>query len=227
MQIFCDFDGTISRDDTTDVILERFAAPEWQEIEQQWKAGEIGSAECMRRQIQLVKVELEKLNETLDDCAIDPYFPEFVSFCAESALPLTILSDGVHYFIQRILNNHNIHGLPVLANRLLFCGAGEYTLESPHRADDCSSQAGVCKCRAVEATGECRVFIGDGRSDFCASDKADIVFAKGALAVYCDQRDIAYTPYTSFSEIIPHLKTLLPTRPRTTRQTEKTLEAFA
>ena len=33
MQIFCDFDGTITRQDTTDYILNRLANPAWEEIE--------------------------------------------------------------------------------------------------------------------------------------------------------------------------------------------------
>ncbi len=53
MQVFCDFDGTISIEDATDMVLSRFAGSEWEDIERQWKQGFIGSGECMRRQIAL------------------------------------------------------------------------------------------------------------------------------------------------------------------------------
>ena len=63
MQVFCDFDGTISLSDTTDVILSRFARPEWELIEEEWKRGAIGSAECMAQQIALIEASPEALDE--------------------------------------------------------------------------------------------------------------------------------------------------------------------
>src|SRR5262245_12565255 len=53
--VFVDFDGTIASLDTTDLLLERFAAPQWRQIEEDWKAGLIGSRECLVRQIDLVR----------------------------------------------------------------------------------------------------------------------------------------------------------------------------
>jgi len=50
-RVFFDFDGTIAPVDTTDLLLERFAAPDWRQIEDDWKAGRIGSRECLVRRI--------------------------------------------------------------------------------------------------------------------------------------------------------------------------------
>ena len=54
-RVLVDFDGTIAPIDTTDLLLERFAAPAWHDIEDDWKAGRIGSRECLVRQIDLVR----------------------------------------------------------------------------------------------------------------------------------------------------------------------------
>jgi len=43
MIVFLDFDGTITQRDATDVILEAYADPGWLRIEEEWKAGRIGS----------------------------------------------------------------------------------------------------------------------------------------------------------------------------------------
>lgn len=66
VRVFVDFDGTISLEDTTDVILERFADPEWRTVEAEWLAGRIGSRECLARQIDLVRASREicKLSST-------------------------------------------------------------------------------------------------------------------------------------------------------------------
>ena len=62
--VFVDFDGTIAPVDTTDLLLERFADPAWHRIEEEWKAGRIGSRECLVRQIDLVRASPEELDDS-------------------------------------------------------------------------------------------------------------------------------------------------------------------
>lgn len=212
MHIFCDFDGTISIEDATDVILTRFADPQWLLIEEEWKAGHIGSAECMRRQISLIRASRAELAEALDGIAIDPGFASFIRFCKSYELPVTVISDGVDYFIRHILAKHHVTDLPVIANQLIIEGINGHTayeLASPFSHPACASAAGVCKCRNISSAGM-RIYVGDGRSDFCVSDKPDLVFAKGKLAIYCQQQDIPYLPYKNFNDVVHGLKKALP-----------------
>ncbi len=212
MHVFCDFDGTISIVDATDYILSRFAYPEWEVIEEEWKRGLIGSAECMQRQVALIHVTRQKLDMALDEIKIDLGFADFNDFCWEHGIPVTVISDGVDYFIQRILARHNLEYLPVIANNLTISGNNghtEYRLSSPYSDASCASASGVCKCRAVSSP-DMRIYIGDGRSDFCVSDKPDLLFAKGKLAEYCSNQGIPFIAYEQFSDITQILKNLLP-----------------
>lgn len=212
MHVFCDFDGTISIEDATDYILSRFADPEWESIEDEWKRGLIGSAECMQRQVALIRTPRQALDQALDEIAIDRGFPEFVAFCRSIHIPVTVISDGVDYFIERILKRHHLDDLPVIANKLSVSGVNghtQYQLSSPYRMAQCAAASGVCKCRAVSSY-DMRIYVGDGRSDFCVSDKPDIVFAKGKLAEYCERRQIEFVPYHSFTDVTHTLKRLLP-----------------
>jgi 2,3-diketo-5-methylthio-1-phosphopentane phosphatase len=209
MQVFCDFDGTISTEDATDFILSRLAPAKWQEIEEEWKQGIIGSAECMQRQIALIEVDKAKLDAALDEIAIDPGFTSFINFCHMQGLPVIIISDGVDYFIQRILARYHLQHLPVIANRLSILdtnGKTQYRLSSPYSHASCASVAGVCKCRAINVTSKKCVYIGDGRSDFCVSSKPDLVFAKDKLAEYCVQQKIAFIPYQQFTDVTKALQ---------------------
>ncbi|TXI01519.1 MAG: phosphoserine phosphatase [Rhizobium sp.] len=219
MQVFCDFDGTISIEDATDMVLSRFAGSEWEDIEQLWKQGLIGSGECMRRQIALIEASRQELDRFLDTLAIDPGFEGFLSYCRGGGLPVTIVSDGVDYFIRRILARHGIDGLPIVAN-VLTCsvakGRESYSLFPPFAATGCLSGAGVCKCRVVDNT-DLRVYIGDGRSDFCVSDKVDLVFAKAKLVDYCEESGIPYVGFDDFSDLLPKMEAVLPSVERRSR----------
>ncbi|HEX7370566.1 MAG TPA: phosphatase, partial [Rhodanobacteraceae bacterium] len=73
--ILCDFDGTITVEDVTDSLLDRFAAPEWQVLERDWRAGLIGSAECMAGQVALLDASRAEIDAHLAGLRIDPAFP--------------------------------------------------------------------------------------------------------------------------------------------------------
>ena len=54
IKFFVDFDGTITKKDVVDMILERFADPSWKTVEKDWTEGKIGSRECLTKQLALV-----------------------------------------------------------------------------------------------------------------------------------------------------------------------------
>lgn len=203
MQAFCDFDGTIAIEDVTDCVLEQFAASEWLNFERAWTEGEITAAECMRAQIPLIEASLHELNAFLDTIEIDPGFPDFVAFCRRNGIGVTVVSDGVDYFIQRVLANHGVTDIEIIANHLSPSVSPlglSYGLDTPHASAGCRSGAGVCKCRVIGTRAD-HVYVGDGRSDFCVSGEAKMVFAKAKLATYCEARAIAFHPYQGFDDV--------------------------
>jgi len=203
--IFCDFDGTVSVRDVTDVLLETYAESQWQDIEALWRAGRIGSMECMRRQVSLLRCSAKELDALADAVAIDPWFPDFVAACRDAAVPVAILSDGLDYVIRRVLRNNGLADLPVHANRLEMLGDGRYALSFPHAAADCLAASGTCKCalmRDLRLPGTEAVLVGDGASDFCAArEAAGFVLAKGSLLAHCREFALPHAAYNDFQDV--------------------------
>ncbi len=209
--ILCDFDGTVSLPDATDALLEQCAAPQWKTIERDWRAGLIGSRDCMTHQIALVDASEQELNRILDAIPIDPAFVQFVSLTRDAGIALTIVSDGLDYAISRILGNHGLDHLPIVANHLEQVGPRRWAMRSPHADAACRSQSGTCKC-ALAASHADRVnvlLIGDGQSDVCVSACADFVFAKSRLLEHCGAAKIAHQPIAGFADAIALLPDLL------------------
>ena len=204
MQVFCDFDGTIAKVDTTDLVLTHLADPAWEDLEDQWKRGEITAAACMRGQIALIGGDDVALDAVLDSVELVEGFEDFVAWCQASAVPLTVVSDGVDYFIARILSRHGLGHLPVVANRLVGDAAAGRRLEQPWSRAGCAAGSGVCKCQVASAGGQTdtlMVFIGDGRSDFCVSGRADLLFARDKLAAYARSRAMPHHDFSDFHSI--------------------------
>jgi len=197
--ILCDFDGTIALDDVTDALLTRFAHPEWEAIETRWRAGEIGSRECMSRQVALLDASLDEVDALLDTLPIDPAFPAFVADARRRGMAVQVVSDGLDHAIHRMLARHGLDDLPVRANRLMHDGARGWQLLSPHASAVCPAASGTCKCAIARQHGRV-LMIGDGQSDFCVAAQADFVFAKHKLLTHCRQAGIGHRAMVDFND---------------------------
>ena len=216
-QVLVDFDGTIATVDTTDLLLERFAGPAWLDVEEDWKAGRIGSRECMLRQIALVRATPRQLDEFVDEIEIDPAFPSFVALCRSRGLAVTVVSDGIDRTVGATLRRHGLE-LPFRANHLEWQGEDRWRLTFPHARDDCRTLAGTCKCQFAPARpGTVRVVVGDGRSDYCVAGEAELVLAKDSLARHAAAHDLPHFPITSFADATPLLAAWLDANPRAFR----------
>ena len=102
--LFLDFDGTISRRDAVDAILETYADPKWLTFESEWQAGRMGSRDCLRAQMSLVRASRKQIDALLDDIGIDEFLVPLLEMCAMQHIPVHIISDGFDYCIRRILS---------------------------------------------------------------------------------------------------------------------------
>jgi len=204
--IICDFDGTITPFDVTDAILDTFALREWENIEEDWLQGRITGRECMKNQVALIHASQAELDVFLDSVPIDEGFYDFTRHCVAHGFKLFIVSDGMDYAIRRVLVRHNLHTIPVIANRLVFQGGNKYTLEFPFGVEGCGS--GVCKCGVAGTKDKKILLIGDGHSDCCIAGKATFTLAKEdkELLRHCTHKGYPCQAYGNFFDVCALLK---------------------
>lgn len=211
-QFFCDFDGTITKEDTLNKFLSLYADKEWLKVEDEWVRGKIGSKECIERQMQMFPAMDEKtIKNFVDSIEIDPTFPDFLEYLRQENIDFYIVSDGFDYFIKRILNNNNIFDVKIFSNGLKFEN-GKFQINFPYFISSCENGSGVCKCNVIKSNRivtKRLLYAGDGMSDFCASKKVDILFAKGKLLEYGKNTKIDnLTEFETFEEIKSYIKAL-------------------
>ena len=200
--VFIDFDGTIVPGDATDTLFAKFCDSSWLDIEADWKAGRIGSRECMARQVGLMRATPEAFDALVETVDVDPAFPAFVELCRSHGIPTTVVSDGLDRTIATVLRRAGLD-LPFFANHLEAVGTDRWRLSFPNARSDCTSLSGNCKCQFPQAARDAvHVMIGDGRSDFCVAGRVDLVFSKGALTTHCRESGLPHHPVKGFAEIL-------------------------
>lgn len=212
--VFVDFDGTIVPCDATDFIFASFADDRWRDVEAEWQSGQIGSRECMSRQVALLKASPEEMLEAVSQIKVDPGFDTFVEDCRRHGIGMTVVSDGFDYVIERVLRNAGHPGIRFYANHLEPGQDGRWNVSFPYTREGCRALAGNCKCSFTEPHGNSlKIVVGDGRSDFCIAGEADLVFAKGTLLNLCQTNGTPHYPYGDFFTVTRQLGAWLRSAP--------------
>ena len=203
-QVWIDFDGTISSQDVLDELITRYARDDsWKLLERRWQNGEIGSRACLAGQFDLVRITPPELDAMLNRITLDPGAVALFRLLDLHRVPVIIVSDCVDFFIRRILRRYGFAHLEVRSNTAVFADGG-LRLFCPHESRRCTFGAAHCKCDSMDALGQPSrrsIYVGDGRSDLCASRKADLVFAKSVLTRLLDAEKIPYLPYTTLQDV--------------------------
>lgn len=208
--VLCDFDGTVSTTDVGNRMFAKFADDGWREVVQSWKDGRIGSRDCLIAECSLARATPEQVRRFALSRKIDAQFKPFVQYCRGHHIPVVILSDGLDFYIDLLLEKYGLKDLPRFANHLEFRG-NELVPSFPFCHRGCR-RCGNCKgyhVRRYRREGYAVVYVGDGFSDRCGVDGADVVFAKGDLSRYCRQKGLEHIVYRDFSDVIDEMRVLI------------------
>lgn len=202
LAVLSDFDGTIVPLNCVNLLFEYFGAPECVEISERWDRGEISQKEEYALGFATVHATRQEMEALLDTVPLDPRFPHFVELCRRRGAPLAIVSDGLQWYIERILANHGVQGVPIYACDIRFLNPG-YEFVYPH-FDPAAPLRGVSKRRIVQTyqqRGYRVAFIGDGNNDIDAAEVADLVFARASLLERARRANIPAIPFENFDDV--------------------------
>ena len=217
IRIFIDFDGTITTHDVGNALFRSLAGPAADEAIEAYHSGKISARECFVRKASASgATTVEAVDRLLDEQRIDPHFKNFVVFCAARGITLCVLSDGLDYYIDRILAANDIRGVVRFSNLLSFVrvdSTGSVRLEIDFPAENTECDRCACCKRNImlsrAADEDFIVYVGEGYSDRCPAGYADLVFAKESLQTHCQRENISYLPYQTFHDVQDGVEKLL------------------
>ena len=202
--VLTDFDDTAAAQNVAELLLNRFGHPDWKEVRQSFRDGYMDLKEYQEITFRNIQADRATMQSYVKEHAnLRPYFKELWGFCQANEIPMAVVSQGLDFYIEALLEKEGVARVPVYAVETDFHG-GTITYHYNH-AYPGKESLGNSKGYIVESFQKrgCHVFFaGDGRSDQEAARVADVIFAHNTLAKFCDDEGIAYQHFEDFAGML-------------------------
>jgi 2,3-diketo-5-methylthio-1-phosphopentane phosphatase len=202
-----DFDGTITEQDLLDEIALTFGDEDvYREVDVGLDENRLTLHEVIRREFEPVRAPLDEVQGwVLENVRVRPGFRELVELARERGWRFVIVSSGFRELIEPVLEREGLTDVELLSNSIDADPTGWKVRFRTHEACDICGEPCKRATAAALADGTDLVYVGDGYSDRCAAELADVVFARRGLARYLDDRGLPYEPFDDFHQIAERL----------------------
>ena len=214
--VLTDFDDTAAAQNVAELLLHEFGDPSWTTVRERFRAGELSLKEYQEETFLQMQADKDAMqNYVRTHANFRPHFAELSVFCQEHGIPMCIISQGLDFYIQALLDGCGQSDIPVYAVTTEFDRDGRVARyrydfaypEAPHLGN---SKALIV--RRFQEQGHHVFFMGDGRSDFEAGEVADTVFAHRQMAAMCNEAGIEFSTFTDFGPVLQALKSYMHAR---------------
>lgn len=204
MLILCDFDGTVTREDVTNLLWDRHGIPRWREkLLGGYLSGAMSTLELMDVGWRAINLPVEELLATArSGVVVRPGLERLLDTCRTHGWSFHVVSNGLDWYLREFLPRDvpftsYVASLDADGWRVRL-PAG-YVLPS---GMDFKVHV-LAGLRAHARPGVETVFIGDGRNDFPVARACDRIFAvRGStLASLCATADVPCGEFDSFDEV--------------------------
>lgn len=207
----CDFDGTITEEDVSFILLDTFAGGNWRRLLDQYREGKISVGVLNTKAFAMVKADKQSLLEAAKGgLKIRAGFHDLVDYSRRQGFRLVIVSNGLDFYIEAILKDIGIEDIEVYAARTHFTSNG---LKVQYIGPDGNVMSDGFKDAYVNLflnNDYQVVYVGNGVSDIVPAKKCHHIFATGELLAYCEETDLKNMAFNDCNDIITGLRLLRP-----------------
>ncbi len=209
MIIQCDFDGTIINNNMSTLLRENFAPSSWQKVESDYLRGRLSVEKSNKIQFALIKEPKDRLQTFVrQHISLRPGFIGFVTYCNRKGIPFIIVSSGLDFYIQAVLEEIGLQDLELHCAKTSFsCKGIEVSYYDPEGNPVDRGFKNLYLSWLKTRGGEV-VYLGDGLSDLDAACKANHVFATGQLPILLSSKSSTYYNFSDFSDVLHRVRLL-------------------
>jgi len=210
----CDFDGTITEEDVSFLLLDTFADGDWRHLlEDYYKAGRMPVGTFNKMVFAMVKADRQTMTDFVLNSGkvkIRPGFNELLAYCSRKGIKFSIVSNGLNFYIEAILEDMGIDGIEVFAAQNQFSPEGMRVRYVGPDGDEMEAGFKEAYTGLLGKRGYNVVYVGNGISDIYPARQASHVFATGDLLERCRKEGLECLPFNDLNDVVRDLESLLP-----------------
>jgi len=204
--IQCDFDGTITTNNISLLLREKFAIGNWQKIDSDYLHGRLTVERSNQLQFILIKEPEDKLQEFVrQHIKVRPGFAKFVSYCRKNGIPIVIVSSGLDFYIKTVLNYLALSDLELHCGQTYFGKDGINITYRDPKGEIITEGFKSKYLTSLKKRDRSVIYIGDGLSDLEAACLADNILATGQLPELLRAESVPYHSFSGFHDVIRQL----------------------
>jgi 2-hydroxy-3-keto-5-methylthiopentenyl-1-phosphate phosphatase len=197
--VFCDFDGTITAQETFVAVLKQFSPELAAELIPQMYALKITLREGVRRILESIpSSKLPEIIEFAQSQAMRAGFPEFLDFLESKNIEFVIISGGLRVMVETVLGKQLIKKVTAIHAIDVDTTGSHLQVISNYEGE--TELVDKVKVMSLYETQQA-IAIGDSVTDLNMALNVPLVFARDRLKVYLDQRQKPYIDWHDFWEI--------------------------
>ena len=208
--VLSDFDDTAAHQNVAELLLNKFGDPTWTTIRDNFRKGNLTLKDYQEIVFRNITTDIPTMQKHVqENASLRPYFGELAEYCCVNDYPMAIVSQGLDFYIQALLDCEGYGSIPVFAvNTSINGDAISYQYDYVRPGKESLGNSKGLIVNEYQKKGHIVYYIGDGRSDFEAAVEADIVFAHSVLAEECEQQNIPFIPFTDFGDVLTELRSV-------------------
>lgn len=204
--IFCDFDGTITCEDTLEQFLQPFFPIPMRQLARDYDQRGFTIRNAIQEMFASIPSDAyRRRTAAFSPAPVRQGFGNFAAWLKERQIPLVVVSGGLDWMVSDTLAKEKA------------AVAAQYAAQVDDSGPFCrihsqwESREELLDKRAVMALWEsdCKVVIGDSYTDMLAAGQADLVFARDRLAEALKKSGQPYYPFETFYDILNVLNKIL------------------
>lgn len=207
--IQCDFDGTITVDDVSFAILDKFADGNWRQWFKDYEDGKISVGRFNEQAFSTVKADLKTLLKTVKkEAKVRPGLRELIDSCRRKNYRFVIVSNGLRFYIDEILKNADIEDIEVFAAETQFHPEGMKVQYIGPDGKPLDNDFKLAYNKLFREQGYRVFYAGNGSSDLTPAKHSKHIFATDTLLKRCKAAGLACTPFDDLSQIAGAIEAL-------------------
>lgn len=203
--VFCDFDGTITAEETFVAVLKRFAPAVSAELIPQMYTQQLTLRQGVRQILESIPSSCYP--EILEFTKLQPLRPGFTAlldWLESQAVPMVVISGGLRGMVEVVLGDLRQRVDAIHAVDVNTSGSRLQVLSEFEGGTELVDKVQVM----AQYPADEKIAIGDSLTDLNMALKTPVVFARDRLAQYLDRQQKPYIPWNDFFDVRDYLTQL-------------------